>query len=220
MTAFLNTRLNIHELLKSNNYLTPMKNIFLFFSMLLLFPVLINAQTELKLFTSTGTINGTLQFPAVYKRVPLVILIAGSGPTDRNGNNEQMENNCLKMLADSLESAGIASLRYDKRGIAASKAAGMEESDLRFENYVDDAAAWIQMLRKDMRFSKIIVAGHSEGSLIGMIAVDREHADGFISIAGAGSSADIILKQQLAAQPEQIKQACYKVLFLYHSVQY
>ena len=81
---------------------------------------MLKAQTDLNLQTFTGTIYGTLQCPVTDKPVPVVLIIAGSGPTDRNGNNVQMQNNSLKMLADSLQSHGIASLRYDKRGIAAS----------------------------------------------------------------------------------------------------
>jgi pimeloyl-ACP methyl ester carboxylesterase len=123
-----------------------------------------------------------------------------------------MKNNSLKMLSDSLLSHGIASLCYDKRGIAESVAAGSDESALRFENYIDDAVAWIEKLKSDNRYNKIIVIGHSEGSLIGMIAAARANADGFISMAGAGFKAGDILKTQLAAQPEAIKNACYSAI--------
>lgn len=177
----------------------------LYFSFLI---VTMNAQ-PVELNTPTGTIFGTLQVPDVEHPVPVVLLIAGSGPTDRDGNNPAMKNNSLKMLADSLFEHGYASLRYDKRGIAESKDAGSDESELRFEHYIDDAAAWIEQLRKDNRFSKYIIAGHSEGSLIGMIAAAKTQADGFISLAGAGYKAGDILKTQLAAQPEPVKSACY-----------
>ncbi|NVO21669.1 MAG: alpha/beta hydrolase [Bacteroidetes bacterium] len=189
-----------------------MKNILAVLILLLIAPAILNAQEEVKLNTFTGTIYGTLQVPKTDQPVAVVMIIAGSGPTDRNGNNPQMQNNCLKMLADSLEMHGIGSLRYDKRGIAASKEAGIEESDLRFENYVDDAVAWVRLLKKDARFSKVIIAGHSEGSLIGMIAAAKEHIDGYISLAGAGNSADIILKEQLSAQPEAIRKSCYSAI--------
>jgi len=189
-----------------------MKRPYLSLLVLIFLSVMLKAQTDLNLQTFTGTIYGSLQCPVSDKPVPVVLIIAGSGPTDRNGNNVQMQNNSLKMLADSLQSHGIASLRFDKRGIAASKDAGVDESALRFDNYVDDASGWIRLLRKDSRFSKVLVAGHSEGSLIGMIAAAREHADGYISIAGAGRSADIVVKEQLAAQPDPIKQACYSII--------
>ena len=179
---------------------------------LIVTPLFLRAQTALNLQTFTGTIYGTLQTPATDIQVPVVLIIAGSGPTDRDGNNPQMKNNSLKLLADTLQSRGVASLRYDKRGIAASRDAGSEEPSLRFDNYVDDAASWIRLLRKDKRFSKVIVIGHSEGSLIGMIAAANEHADAFISIAGAGKSADLILKEQIATQPDPVKTACYTTI--------
>jgi uncharacterized protein len=191
--------------------MATMKSVFIFCFLFLLYPVL-KGQTELDLWTITGTIYGTLECPITVNPVPVVLLLSGSGPTDRDGNNTQMKNNSLKMLADSLLSHGIASLRYDKRGIAGSKDAGPEESELRFDNYVDDASAWIALLKKDKRFSRIIVAGHSEGSLIGMIAAYKAKADGFISIAGAGRSADIVLKEQLASQTETIKNGCYSII--------
>lgn len=151
--------------------------------------------------TRTGSIYGTLTIPQHAKRdMPVVIIIPGSGPTDRNGNNGIATNNSLRMLSDSLAKYGIASLRYDKRGIGASKAAA-DESKLRFSHYVADVSDWIRKLRKDRRFGDIYVAGHSEGSLIGMIAVQQTRVAGFISIAGAGAPADALILKQLAALP-------------------
>lgn len=181
--------------------------IFLALSCLTLFEA--RAQENVELYTPTGLIYGSLQTPAGTTAVPVVLIIAGSGPTDRDGNNQHMQNNCLKMLADTLLAHGFASVRYDKRGIAESANAGLSEEDLRFDNYVDDAAGWILKLKKDTRFSRVIVAGHSESSLIGMISANKSNADGFISIAGAGRSADLILKEQLATQPDPIKNASY-----------
>jgi pimeloyl-ACP methyl ester carboxylesterase len=151
------------------------------------------------LVTPTGTIYGTLLFPANAKRV--VLIIAGSGPTDRDGNNPiGITAASYRRVAAALAAQGIASVRYDKRAIAASRAAGPSERDLRFDMYVDDAAAWIAKLRADGRFTAIAVAGHSEGSLIGMIAVQRRPAESYISVAGAGFPADQVLRRQLAVQ--------------------
>ncbi len=158
--------------------------------------------------TKTGKIHGTLTIPDNKKTVPVVLIISGSGPTDRDGNNPMMKNNSLKMLSEKLCFANIASVRYDKRGIAESKDLALAEKDLRFDNYVDDAVAWIELLKKNKRFSKVIVIGHSEGSLIGMIAAKRAGAEAFISLAGAGFSADKILKEQLKNQPLQIRMQC------------
>jgi len=130
------------------------------------------------------------------------VIIAGSGPTDRDGNSPMLagKNNSLKQLADALAAAGVASLRYDKRGIAESRAAGASETDLRFEMYVDDAAAWVEQVRKDPRFSKVLVVGHSEGSLIGILAAKKVHADALVSIAGVAHRASDVMRDQLRPQ--------------------
>lgn len=129
-----------------------------------------------------------------------VLFIAGSGPTDRDGNNI-MGVNCdaFKMLADSLSKAGIASIRYDKRGVAASKNAITTEDEMRFEDGVNDALLFVQKIKKDSRFNKIFIVGHSEGSLVGMITANKEKVDGFISVAGAGEDAGSVLRRQFKA---------------------
>jgi len=161
--------------------------------------------------TATGEIFGTLTLPTNNnKKFPVALIIAGSGPTDRDGNNMSMKNNSLKMLAEALSKQGIASLRYDKRAVAESRKSAKSELDLRFEDYINDAKGWIDFLLAKNQFSKVIVIGHSEGSLIGMIAVEERAT--FISIAGAGRSADLILKEQLAAQPKQIKDTCFAII--------
>lgn len=163
-----------------------------------------DSEKIVKLQTKTGTLEGSLLIPDGESNLPVALIIAGSGPTDRNGNNSMMKNNSLKMIATELSKKGIASLRYDKRAIGKSRKAGLKESDLRFETYIEDAKGWIDFLKKDKRFSQIIVIGHSEGSLIGMIASRKEEVDKFISIAGMGQSADKILKEQLNAQSPMV----------------
>ncbi|MBT8284944.1 MAG: alpha/beta hydrolase, partial [Flavobacteriaceae bacterium] len=98
----------------------------------------------------------------------------------------------------------IASFRFDKRGIAASASAMTKEEDLRFETYIDDVELWTKQLKNDSRFSDLIILGHSEGSLIGMVAIQRTRADKFISLAGVGRPAADILREQLSAQPPAI----------------
>lgn len=169
-------------------------------------------ETNVVLHTASGDIAGTLTIPNNKPgKLPVALLIAGSGPTDRNGNNPMMKNESLQKLAYGLASNNIASLRFDKRGIGESKSAAKSEADLRFEDYINDARSWIEWLKKDTRFSKVIVAGHSEGSLIGMIAA-LNTAHGFVSIAGAGRSADKILKEQLANQPPAVKDPSFPII--------
>lgn len=160
---------------------------------------------------NTDQLYGTLTIPDVSKKCPVALIIAGSGPTDRNGNNPMMKNNSLKMLAEALAKNGIASLRYDKRGVGESKPAAISEGELVFENYTEDTKSWINLLKQDKRFSKVIVIGHSEGSLIGMIAGAK--ADKFVSIAGAGDAADKILKSQISAKGmKQIEDMTFPII--------
>ncbi|MCG9792628.1 alpha/beta hydrolase [Flavobacterium algicola] len=167
-------------------------------------------ETQIILKTKSGDIFGTLTTPKSFSNISVALIIAGSGPTDRDCNNPMMKCDAYKKLAYGLSENNIASLRYDKRGIAESKAAGKSETDLRFDDYVNDAKEWIQLLKQDKRFSKVIVIGHSEGSLIGMIA--STIADKFISIAGAGQSADKTIKEQLSTQPKEVQDLSYPIL--------
>ena len=180
----------------------------------LLISTLVYSQTEVAvtLKTKTGNIEGTLMMPSGKLPVSVALIISGSGPTDRNGNNPMMTNNSLKMLAEELAKKGIASLRYDKRAIGASQKAGVKEADLRFEMYVDDAIDWITLLKKDQSFNQIVVIGHSEGSLIGMIASQDAKVDKFVSIAGAGQSADKIILEQLKSQPPAVLEQTTPIL--------
>jgi uncharacterized protein len=155
-------------------------------------------ESDYRLVTPTGTLDGTLQLPAT-KPTTVVLIIAGSGPTDRNGNSLGLglDSDAYKLLALDLAQRNIASLRFDKRGIGASAAAMSSEADLRFDTYIDDAAGWLRKLHADGRFSTIIVAGHSEGSLIGMVAAQRAPADAFVSLDGAGRPIAVVLREQL-----------------------
>jgi len=195
-----------------------MKKILLFLSVLFLTSIYAqNAkqdtfkETNVTLKINVDQLFGTLTVPDNVKKCPVALLIAGSGPTDRNGNNPMMKNNSLKMLAEALAQNGIASLRYDKRGIGESKPAATAESSLVFENYTEDAKSWINFLKQDKRFTQLIIIGHSEGSLIGMIASAK--AAKFISIAGAGESADKLLKNQISSKSnKQIEDMTFPII--------
>lgn len=147
------------------------------------------------------TLYGTLIVPA-NARPPVALIIAGSGPTDRDGNSPLLagKNNSLRYRAEALVERGIASLRYDKRGVGQSRVAGLSEADLRFDHFVDDATAWGRRLAADRRFSSVVVIGHSEGSLIGMLAAPGIPATKVVSIAGAGAPAGDVIVRQLSAQ--------------------
>jgi len=184
-----------------------------FFTMQLIFGQESNNYSSqlVELETKSGILYGTLLMPnSVRDKLPVALIIAGSGPTDRDGNNTMMKNNSLKMLAESLAKNGIASLRYDKRGVGESKAALKSELDINFQDYIQDAQGWIDLLKQNKQFSKFIIIGHSEGSLIGMNVA--KNTNGFISLAGAGYSADMILKDQLGAQGKQVQDMCFPII--------
>jgi pimeloyl-ACP methyl ester carboxylesterase len=159
-------------------------------------------EQPIALETPSGSLAGTLALPAATGRVPVVLLIAGSGPTDRDGNGPvaQLRNDSLKLLAAALADAGFASVRYDKRGIGASRAAGPTESALRFDTFVDDAAAWVARLRAEPRFASVSIVGHSEGALVGLLAARRGGVAGYVSVAGIAQPVGAILRTQLAGK--------------------
>ena len=134
----------------------------------------------------------------------LAIIIAGSGPTDRDGNNSSMTSNYLKMLADELNKNGINSFRYDKRGVSKSLGDIKSPNEIKFSDYVNDAKSIINHFKDTKKYKKIIVIGHSEGSLIGMLA-SKSITDGFISIAGAGVDYLTLIQRQLSNRAPYIK---------------
>ena len=134
----------------------------------------------------------------------LAIIIAGSGPTDRDGNNSSMTSNYLKMLADELNKNGINSFRYDKRGVSKSLGDIKSPNEIQFLDYVNDAKSIINHFKDTKKYKKIVIIGHSEGSLIGMLA-SKSIADGFISIAGAGVDYLTLIQRQLSNRAPYIK---------------
>jgi len=160
------------------------------------------SEQPISLHTSSGTLSGSLLLPAGKDPVPVVLIISGSGPVDRDGNVAvaNANTNSLKYLSQALAQAGFAAVRYDKRGIAASAKAAPNEADLRFETYVNDATAWLELLKRDQRFSSVGVVGHSEGSLIGMLAARQAGANAFVSLAGLSQGAAETVRAQLKAR--------------------
>lgn len=169
---------------------------------LLLFSSIINAQNktynseDLKI---TPLIDGTLLVPESDKKTSLAILIGGSGPTDRNGNQQMMENNSLKFLAEGLYENGISSFRYDKRIVKQMKQRNIDEKNIRFTDFISDAEAILSYFKSKDQFLNIYIIGHSQGSLVGMVAA-QNGANGFVSVAGAGQAIDDVIVDQLTKQ--------------------
>ena len=154
----------------------------------------------LQVETDEGTLYGELETPKGEGPFPIMIMIPGSGPTDRNGNTIAGENNSLKYVAEALAKEGIASLRYDKRGAGKNKEAVGSEEDTSYDLFVDDAAAWIERLEADEQFTEIGIIGHSQGSLTAMLAAQKGNVDILISLSGAGRTIDKVMYDQLSEQ--------------------
>ena len=134
----------------------------------------------------------------------IAIIISGSGPTDRDGNNNSLESNYLKMLAEGLQENGISTYRYDKRGVGKSVGDLKSGHEIKFSDYINDVVSIINHFKKSKKFKELVVIGHSEGALIGMIA-SQSIADRFISVAGAGEDYLTLIERQLSIQPPFVR---------------
>lgn len=131
-----------------------------------------------------------------------VLIVAGSGPTDRNGNSGLGPNTyTYKMLSDGLVRSGYGVLRYDKRAIGESRYEVGDIAEVVFDDFVDDAALCVAYLRS-LGYQRVVVAGHSEGGSIALHLALREDVavDGLVLLCAPGYPMDAILMKQLAAQ--------------------
>jgi alpha-beta hydrolase superfamily lysophospholipase len=172
------------------------------------------AAQEVSLGSGAAVLRGTLSLPQTPSAGPATLLIAGSGPTDRNGDSAVagVRPGSLRLLAEALAAHGIASLRYDKRGVGTSAAAGSAEVDLRFDAYVEDAAAWAQFVAALPKVTCVVLIGHSEGALIAAMAAQRVKVCGVVEIAGAGRPAGEVLAEQLSHIREPVRSQALKTL--------
>ncbi len=155
---------------------------------------------------SAAGFPATLTVPAGVDRPPTVLIIAGSGPTDRDGNSiVGVKAGYLSRLADDLAAKGIASLRYDKRGIGGSKPAGAEQ-DLSISTFVDDAEQVLNWLSARPDAGAIVLVGHSEGGLIALELVkQRAEFAGVVLLATPGRPLAATLRDQVTAYPEPLR---------------
>jgi pimeloyl-ACP methyl ester carboxylesterase len=174
-------------------------------------PRLVGEPVELR--TATGTLRGAIDLPPGPGPWPAVILHAGSGPTDRDGNGPLTRTDNLKMLGRALAAEGFAVLRFDKRGVAGSLFALAREEDARLDAYADDVRAWAALLRKDGRFTKVGYVGHSEGALVGLVAAADAKFAAFVSLCGPGRPLQDVLREQLKGKlPEKLAAAADGIL--------
>lgn len=155
-------------------------------------------------------VQGTLLSPKGENQPPLAILIAGSGPTDRDGNQALFKNNSLKYLAEGLAQKGIATFRYDKRVIAQINKATVQEEKMTFEDEVNDALLVVNHFKD--KYKKIILIGHSEGALIGLLVAQKVVVSKFVSISGAGNSSATLIEEQIGKNAPQLKEESQKII--------
>ncbi len=157
-------------------------------------------------------LNGSLYTPIkASKKANLVILIAGSGPTNRDGNQIGLTNNSLKLLAEALASNGIAVYSYDKRIFAQMASGKLDEASLTFDDFIEDTIDVIDYFKNQKKYHSITIAGHSEGALIGLVAANG-NANAYISIAGTGRPIDEVLLEQIGKQAPFLKEEVEKNL--------
>jgi len=152
--------------------------------------------------------DGTLTLPKNVENSSLFIFIQGSGPTNRDGNQIGMQSDFSKKITHQLAENGIASFRFDKRSI---KAKELNLKQISFDDFVTDVENILGYFKQEGKFNTIIIAGHSQGSLIGILTA-KANADAFISFAGAGENINHIFAAQLSAQLPQFENEIKKSL--------
>lgn len=170
-------------------------------------------ETPVTLPSEPAPLQGTMLAPEGETRA-VAVIIAGSGPTDRDGNSPLGVNAATyRLLAEGLAEQGIATVRYDKRGIAGSAAAATAEADLRFGQMADDAAGWARLAAATTGRECAWLIGHSEGALVAEVAArNAEGICGLVLLAGAGRPAGVVIREQLASVPEPLKTEAFAAL--------
>lgn len=148
-----------------------------------------------------GPLAGTLTNAGA--KAPVVLIIPGSGPTDRDGNNPMGVTAApYRMLAEALAEKGVSTVRIDKRGMFASKAAVADPNAVTISDYVADTNAWVRSIRERTGASCVWLLGHSEGGLVALAAAQRpEGVCGLILVAAPGRKLGVIIREQLMANP-------------------
>lgn len=168
------------------------------------------SETVLDAAGPKGPLKGTLLTPNS-KPTAVVLIVPGSGPTDRDGNNPLGVNaSPYRLLAEGLAAKGFATLRIDKRGMFASAMAVEDANAVTIANYVDDVRSWVDVLRRHMHTPCIWVLGHSEGGVVALASAQEEDVCGVVLIATPGRPMGEVLRGQLNANPENemlLKQA-------------
>jgi len=149
-----------------------------------------------------GALKGTMLAPAVGHGA-VVLIIPGSGPTDRDGNNAHgLKAGTYRLLAEGLAARGVTSVRIDKRGMFASAGAVPDANAVTVDDYVRDVHEWVGVIRQRTGAPCVWLLGHSEGGLVALAAArHQDDVCGLILAATPGRRMADVLRQQLQANP-------------------
>lgn len=148
-----------------------------------------------------GPLAGTML--DVGTKAAVVLMIPGSGATDRDGNSPNgLTAGSLRLLAEALASKGVSSVRIDKRGMFGSKAAIADANKVTIGDYVTDTHNWVAAIRKQTGAKCVWVLGHSEGALVALASAQKpDGICGVILVSGAGRKLGEVIREQLRANP-------------------
>lgn len=160
------------------------------------------AGTSIEAPGPAGPLQGTLLGPSP-AHGPVVLIIPGSGPTDRDGNSPLgVRAASLRLLAEGLAARGVTTIRIDKRGMFGSAAAVPDANAVTIEAYAGDVHSWITVIRQRTGAPCIWLLGHSEGALVAMAAAKKPRdLCGLVLVAAAGRRLGEVIRDQLAAKP-------------------
>lgn len=160
-------------------------------------------ETGLTIAAEPAPLYGTLLAPEGQARA-VALILPGSGPTDRDGNNPLgVSAGTYRRLAEGLAAQGIASVRFDKRGVAQSAAAAPSEADFTFRDNISDARLWMDETLARTGLRCVWLIGHSEGALVALATASNDDPKicGLVLLSGAGRKAGVVLREQLASAP-------------------
>ncbi|MFN3388137.1 MAG: alpha/beta hydrolase [Allosphingosinicella sp.] len=159
--------------------------------------------SEIEAAGPAGPLKGTLLAPAAgAAKAPLVLILPGSGPTNRDGDNSLgLKPASYRLLAEALAERGIASVRIDKRGMFGSAGAAADANAVTVEDYVADTRAWIASARRETGAQCVWLLGHSEGGLVALAAAREDDVCGLVLVAAPGRRLSDVLRTQLTANP-------------------
>lgn len=171
-------------------------------AMALAIPMPSAAQTIIQAPGPSGPLAGTMLSPT-FPAAPVVLIVPGSGPTDRDGNGPiGLRASTYRLLAEGLAARGIGTVRIDKRGMFGSRAAVADPNAVTVGDYATDIHSWASVIRQRTRASCVWVLGHSEGGLVALVAAqDMADLCGLVLVSTAGRPFGVVLREQLRSNP-------------------